>query len=259
MTPRQKEQERLRARKAAARARGRKLIEAARARARKVIEVARARARQWLVAASKPTKRKVRTVRTQTTRKMPTGIGDAKAQAIVRSALQTASHNEKPGALISVASVRKLASLSKSAFDQAALDMMRAGELTLTEHDFPASLAPSTLHGLVQDAKGRAFNGMAFVPMPGLLSVARSYGPDEERLLTAARRYGPGKPVRIAALRKDLIAFEPARFDQALAALQQAGRVALYRDDNRVTAEREGAYFVAGEPRHILYVRDGQQ
>ena len=64
------------------------------------------------------------------------------------------------------------------------------------------------------------------------------------------------KPVRIPALRKRLARLVgPTLFDKSLGQLQAAGKVVLYRDDNNVTAEREGAFFTGGQPRHILYLR----
>lgn len=64
------------------------------------------------------------------------------------------------------------------------------------------------------------------------------------------------KPIRIPALRKRLgLLLKPSRFDKALGELQRARVVVLYRDDNSVTAEPEGAYFTGGQPRHILYLR----
>jgi hypothetical protein len=75
------------------------------------------------------------------------------------------------------------------------------------------------------------------------------------KLLNKARLYGAGAPVRIANLRKD-VGLTDSEFDIALGTLQRLQKVALYRDDNRATAKDAGAYFVAGEPRHILYVKD---
>jgi hypothetical protein len=148
--------------------------------------------------------------------------------------------------LISIGDVRSASGLPKPIFDALALRLMRERRLVLHEHDFPQSLSAAKRAELVEDAKGRVFVGMA---LP--LLTAEPY---ESKLLAKAKLYGAGNPVRIASLRKD-VGLTPGEFDLALGALQRLGKVALYRDDNRATAKNEGAYFVSGEPRHILYVR----
>jgi len=80
----------------------------------------------------------------------------------------------------------------------------------------------------------------------------------KELILEHVRKMGgtSEKPIRIPSLRKRLsLLLKPSRFDKALGELQLAKVVVLYRDDNSVTAEREGAYFTGGQPRHILYLR----
>jgi hypothetical protein len=251
------ERERIRKRRAAARERGRKLVEAARARARKLVEVARARARTLLEVASRP---RVRLVvkeakpstkrRTKATPKPKPKVRPVKPAPSpdYESAFLTALRKVAGGSrgLISIGDVRSASGLPKSVFDALALRLMRERRLVLHEHDFPQSLSAAKRADLVEDAKGRVFVGMA---LP--LLAAEPY---ESKLLNKARLYGAGAPVRIASLRKD-VGLTPREFDLALGALQRLGKVALYRDDNRATAKDEGAYFLAGEPRHILYVR----
>ena len=251
------ERERIRRRKAAARERGRKLVEAARARARKLVEAARARARALLDVASRP---RVRLVvkeanpstkrRTKATSKSKPKVRPVKPtpppdyeSAFLTALRKLTGRNQ---GLISIGDVRSASGLPKVVFDALALRLMRERRLVMHEHDFPSSLSAATRAQLVEDAKGRVFIGMALPPDANQLP--------ESKLLNKARLYGVGAPVRIANLRKDL-ALTPGEFDLALGALQRLGKVALYRDDNRVTAKDEGAYFLAGEPRHILYVR----
>ena len=261
-----RERARARKRREAAKERGRKHIEAARARAQKSIEAARARARTWLAAASQP---RVRVVvkeakpsakrRTKATSAKPKGRRTAMPKAkstspieqaaTFRKALGAVSAENPPGALLSVREVRQRSGLPKAVFDALALSFASKNLVTLHHHDFPASLSASERAQLVEDGKGTFYIGIALRRPPELSNVP------ESKLLTKARLYGAGAPVRIASLRKD-VAMTSGEFDLALGALQRLGKVALYRDDNRVTAKDEGAYFVGGEPRHILYVRD---
>lgn len=263
-----RERGRARKRREAAKERGRKHIEAARARARKSIEAARARARAWLAAASRP---RVRVVvkegkpsakrRTKATSAKPKGkpkpmtepkvfrpIAIAAKSLDFLTAVHAVSAQNKPGALLSIREVRDRANLSKADFDRTALAFAAKRELVLHHHDFPESLSAAQRAVLIEDDKGTVYIGLALPTRP-----AGFVG--HEKLLVKARLYGAGNPVRIASLRKD-VSLTPAEFDAALGALQRLGKVKLYRDDNRVTAKDEGAYFVAGEPRHILYVRD---
>lgn len=263
-----RERARARKRREAAKERGRKHVEAARARARKSIEAARARARTWLAAASQP---RVRVVvkeakpsakrRTKATSAKPKGrrttMPKAKSTspieqaATFRKALGAVSAENPPGALLSVREVRARANLPKGVFDALALSFASKDLVTLHHHDFPSSLSVSERAQLIEDGKGTFYIGIALRRPPEPERPA----PTESKLLTKARLYGAGAPVRIASLRKDVL-MTPGEFDLALGALQRLGKVALYRDDNRVTAKDEGAYFVGGEPRHILYVRD---
>lgn len=249
-----KERERQRKRRAAAKERGRKLVEAARARARKIVEAARARARQLLATASRPRERKPSAKRrTKATPKPKPKVRKMKATqpqdngSIVLAALRKVTGRSE--GLISAVDVRKAAGLPKSVFDAVVLGLARERAIVLHEHDFPASLSPAKRAELVEDDKGRGFIGMA------LPSAKLGTGMPESKLLAKAKLYGAGKAVRIASLRKDL-SLTPGEFDLALGALHRLGKVMLYRDDNRATAKDEGAYFVGGEPRHILYVKD---
>jgi hypothetical protein len=246
-----KQRERERKRRTAAKERGRKHIEAARARARKLLEAARARARAWLVAATRPRpkERKAPTKRrTKVTPKPTTKVRKMRqpteSETILLSALRQVAGRSQ--GLQSIGDVQKVARLPKAIFDATAMRLVRQGRLVLHEHDFPQSLTEGQRAALVED-HGRYFVGMA-------LSTEQTELP-ELKLIAKARLYGIGKPVRIASLRKD-VGLSPTDFDVALGTLQRIGKVALYRDDNRATAKDEGAYFVAGNPRHILYVKE---
>lgn len=250
-----RERARARKRREAAKERGRKHVEAARARARKSIEAARARARAWLAAASQPRVRLVVKEGERTTKRrtktMPKTKKPIEQAATFRKALGAVSAENPPGGLLSVREVRARAKLPKAVFDALALSFASKELVTLHHHDFPASLSASERAQLIEDGKGTFYIGIALRRPPEPERAA----PPESKLLTKARLYGAGAPVRIASLRKD-VSMTPGEFDLALGALQRLGKVALYRDDNRVTAKDEGAYFIAGEPRHILYVRD---
>lgn len=250
MTAGQRARERERKRRAAAKERGRKLLEAARARARKIVEAARARARAWLAAATRPrakegkpsAKRRTKTKAKPKVRRMkqPT-----ETETILLSALRQVAGRSR--GLQSCGDVRRVAKLPKSVFDAEALRLARERKLVLHEHDFPQSLSATKRAELVEDGKGAVFVGMA---LPLLATEL-----PELKLLNKARLYGAGAPVRIATLRKD-VGLTDSEFDVALGVLQRLQKVALYRDDNRATAKDAGAYFVGGEPRHILYVKD---
>lgn len=246
---RQRQREQSRARKAAARERGRKLVAAAKAKAAKLITAARLRAKQLLAAAAKPKakpKRKVRIVKAKPI--------EAKDRSKFIAAVSRISKREKPGALLSVAVVRTEAALPKATFDRIALQLMRAGELVLHEHDFPASLSASTLEAMIQEGK-RAFIGMALPSQDRNLAAQLE---PEKLVLAEIKAMGATreKPIRIPALRRRLESTMAAEvFDAALGKLQRDKGIVMYRDDNNVTAEKEGAWFVAGSPRHILYLR----
>lgn len=253
MTAKQRERERARKRRAAAKERGRKLLEAARARARKIVEAARARARAWLAAATRPRAKEAKPTakrRTKANPKAKTKVRTMKVRSIPddEAAFLLGLYNVTglSRGLMSIGEVRKASGLSKPAFDAVALRLMRERRLTMHEHDHPSSLSAAKRAELIEDAKGRVFIGMALPP-----EMMTSH---ESNLLAKAKLYGRGAAVRIASLRKD-VGLSSEQFDLALGALQRVGNVALYRDDNRATAKDAGAYFVSGEPRHILYVR----
>lgn len=249
-----KERERQRKRRATAKERGRKIVEAARARARKIVEAARARARQLLASVSRPRERKAPTKRrTKATPKPKPKVRTMKAdqpQPLANyntflDALRKVTGRSQ--GLISIRDVRKASGLPKAVFDAVALRLAAERAIVLHEHDFPLSLSAAQRAELVEDPRGRVFVGMALPP-----SVLPSVFCD--KILAKAKLYGEGKPVPIASLRKD-VGLAAAQFDFALTELQRLGKVALYRDDNRATAKDAGAYFAAGEPRHILYVK----
>lgn len=264
-----RERARARKRREAAKERGRKHVEAARARARKIVEAARARARTWLAAANQP---RVRVVvkeakpsakrRTKapwlpkakgTRRPMPKAkpTSPIEQAATFRKALGAVSAENPPGALLSVREVRERAGLPKAVFDALALSFASKNLIVLHHHDFPSSLPAAERAQLVEDGKGTFYIGIAQRrPEPAPVDPIEP----ASKLLTKAKLYGAGAPVRIASLRKD-VSMSPEQFDLAIERLQRLGKVALYRDDNRVTARDEGAYFAAGEPRHILYVK----
>ncbi len=266
------ERERIRKRKAAARERGRKLVEVARARARKIVEAARARARALLVAASRPRVRLVvkeakpaakrRTKATSATPKgkptpmpKPRKTSSMIQAALFREALGAVAKENKPGALLPVREVRARAGLPKAVFDGIALNFASKQLVTLHHHDFPESLSATDRAQLISDGKGTFYIGIAprrSETAPAALADPTGIVLDEAKRMGGSRE----KPVRIPALRKRLSSALPSNaFDATLSQLQLEGRVVLYRDDNNVTAETEGAYFTGGQPRHILYLR----
>ncbi len=250
--PTAKERERLRKRRAAAKERGRKLVEAARARARKIVEAARARARQLLANVSPKRERKAPTKRrTKASPNHRPKVRTMKARTVPddEAAFLLGLYNVtgQSRGLMSIGDVRKASGLSKPVFDAVALRLMRERRLTMHEHDHPSSLSAAKRAELIDDGKGRVFIGMALPP--------DMMTPHESKLLAKAKLYGQGAAVRIASLRKD-VGLTSGEFDFALGTLQRLGKVKLYRDDNRATAKDAGAYFVGGEPRHILYVKD---
>jgi hypothetical protein len=277
------ERERTRKRRAAAKERGRKFVEAARARARKIVEAARARARDWLATASRP---RVRLLvkeakptakrRTKATSAKPKGkpkpmskvtstkptskpTNTIEQAATFRKALAAVSAENPPGALLSVREVRARARLPKAVFDALALNFASKNLVTLHHHDFPSSLSAPERAQLIEDGKGTFYIGIALRrPESAPTTTEKSLNLSETAILEEVEAMGGTreKPVRIPALRKRLaLLVGPALFDKSLRQLQARGKVVLYRDDNNVTAEVEGAYFVGGQPRHILYLR----
>ena len=182
--------------------------------------------------------------------------------AIFRKAVGAVTAENTPGALLSVRDVRARAGLPKAVFDALALSFASKGLVTLHHHDFPSSLSASERAQLIEDGKGTFYIGIALRRAEPQISErtkeAMLDNRAEELILDEVRKMGgtADKPVRIPALRKRLsLLLKPSRFDKALGELQGARKVVLYRDDNNVTAETEGAYFVGGQPRHILYLR----
>lgn len=88
------------------------------------------------------------------------------------------------------------------------------------------------------------------------IAAARAPKEPHEHVLAAARDIASrsGGEVRVAQLRQQ-VPLQPHEFEHALNTLHESGRVALYRDDNPKTAEKNGAHFVGGSPRHVLYVK----
>jgi len=182
---------------------------------------------------------------------------------IFRKALGAVSAaNPHSGALLEVREVRARAGLPKAVFDALALNFASKNLVTLHHHDFPSSLSVAERAQLIEDDKGTFYIGIALRRAEGEISErtkeAMLDNRAEELILDEVRKMGGthSEPVRIPALRKRLaLLLKPSRFDKALGELQTGRKVMLYRDDNNVTAETEGAYFVGGQPRHILYLR----
>lgn len=179
--------------------------------------------------------------------------------ATFRKALGAVTAENPAGALLSVRDVRARAALPKAVFDALALSFASKGLVTLHHHDFPTSLSATERAQLIEDGKGTFYIGIAARrPEPAPPSERRPMNLSETAILEEVEAMGgtKDKPVRIPALRKRLARLVgPALFDKSLGQLQADRKVVLYRDDNNVTAETEGAYFVGGQPRHILYLR----
>lgn len=179
--------------------------------------------------------------------------------AIFRKALDVVSAANPPGALLSVREVRARAALPKVVFDVLAVNFASKHLITLHHHDFPTSLSAAERAQLIEDGKGTFYIGIALRrPESAPTSTEKSLTLSETAILEEVEAMGGTreKPVRIPALRKRLARLVgPALFDKSLGQLQVRGKVVLYRDDNNVTAETEGAYFIGGQPRHILYLR----
>jgi hypothetical protein len=180
--------------------------------------------------------------------------------ATFRKALGAVSAENPPGALLSVREVRARAGLPKAVFDALALAFASKQLVTLHHHDFPSSLSAPERAQLIEDGRGTFYIGIAPRRPEGVekwetsaaLTLSQTAILEEVEAMGGTKE----KPVRIPALRKRLARLVgPALFDKSLGQLQARGKVVLYRDDNNVTAETEGAYFVGGQPRHILYLR----
>lgn len=65
------------------------------------------------------------------------------------------------GALVGARDLRRAAGLSKGAFDQAAFDLAKEGQVSLHRHDYPASLTDSEREELITDGQGQYFVGLA--------------------------------------------------------------------------------------------------
>lgn len=216
-----------------AKARGKVIIDAAKARAKKLIDAAKARAKKLIDAAkAKPVKK------TKTKRKNMKSDTEVVFTALLKAA-------NKSSGLIQVLPVRTESGLAKRAFDTAVLELAKKGKVVIHEHDFPMSLTKAKRTELVEDERGRVYVGLAIASQPTN---------DSKTLLALARKHGAGKAVQIKALRIQSNMTTTA-FDKALRLLHETGKVVLYRDDNRVTADDSAAYRINGEPRHILYVK----
>lgn len=216
-----------------AKARGKVIIDAAKARAKKLIDAAKARAKKLIdTAKAKPVKK------TKAKRKNMISDTDAVFSALLKV-------TNKSSGLVQVLPVRTESGLTKKAFDTAVLALAKEGRIVIHEHDFPMSLTKAKRTELVEDERGRVYVGLAIASQPTA---------DTKALLALARKQGSGKAVQIKALRIQSNLTTSA-FDKALRSLHETGKVVLYRDDNRVTADDSAAYRINGEPRHILYVK----
>jgi hypothetical protein len=201
----------------------------------------------------------------------PKGTNTLAQAAAFQKALGLITAANPPGALLSVREVRAAAKLPKDTFDALALNLARHGRIVLHHHDFPSSLSVKERSELIEDLSGTHYVGIAYArPIGPVAPMGETRVPSrtlaqgdtikaaEKVILDETRKMGATneKPIRIPALRKRLaLLLEAPLFDAALGQLQLGGKVRLYRDDNSATAESEGAYFVAGNPRHILYLR----
>lgn len=79
-------------------------------------------------------------------------------ESILRNLKALAARNPK-GALLSMLDLRGMVQhelgLSKGAFDEAMLRLLREHRLTMHHHDFPGSMTEAQLHELVYDKRGR--------------------------------------------------------------------------------------------------------
>jgi hypothetical protein len=80
---------------------------------------------------------------------------------LVQGALRELASREPPGALLSVRALRAMVALDKPRFDGAVLRLSRARKVILHHHDFPTSLPEVERAGLVQDAHGVHYVGVA--------------------------------------------------------------------------------------------------
>ncbi len=96
-------------------------------------------------------------------------------------------------------------------------------------------------------------------PRPPREGVALPTATDEGRIREACLALAEGqikRRVRLSELRRKLTASRES-LDRALLALQEQGRLVLYRMDNpaEITAEDErAALSIAGQPRHLVYL-----
>jgi hypothetical protein len=98
------------------------------------------------------------------------------------------------------------------------------------------------------------------VSTPASSDVESTPAPLTARIERACLELADGqrkRRVRLSALRDALGDVRKNELDEALLALQEAGRAVLYRDDNSAgltAADHDAALFVGGAPRHIIYL-----
>lgn len=88
-------------------------------------------------------------------------VDEADDDAVVLGAVGDLAAREPNGALLAVRGVRARVTLDKARFDAAVLRLSAAGRVVLHHHDFPASLPEGERAGLVVDAYGTHYVGIA--------------------------------------------------------------------------------------------------
>jgi hypothetical protein len=83
------------------------------------------------------------------------------SREVFLEALRRFAADNPKGALLPVRELRERAGLAKQDFDTAALDLSNEGLLVLHHHDHAAALSESEQSGLVRDALGRHYVGIA--------------------------------------------------------------------------------------------------
>lgn len=82
-------------------------------------------------------------------------------QRLVLEALRELAAEKPQGSLLSVRDLRLRVALDKERFDRAALALSASRRAVLHYHDFPASLSDEEREGLVRDARGKYYVGIA--------------------------------------------------------------------------------------------------
>lgn len=152
----------------------------------------------------------------------------ADAAGVVLLALGVLERDEPREVLHRVSELRARTTLSKEDFDRAALELERAGRITLHFHDYAPSLPAAERDAMVTD--GRHF----------FHAVARRRGkaspaPAPAEVLETIRRLAKGeraRRVKLADVRDALPDLPRDELDRELLALQARGAVVLYSEDN---------------------------